>query len=81
MSTLLLMCVSLTSCSDFLNEEDKDLVIPESVTQYEAMLHKEAFLEVSWFYLSDLMTDDITENPSATTSAKVICLSVIFWLQ
>ena len=79
MSTLLLMCVSLTSCSDFLNEEDKDLVIPESVTQYEAMLHKEAFLEVSWFYLSDLMTDDITENPSATTSAKNTYKSLYTW--
>lgn len=76
---LLLLCASLTSCSDFLNEEDKDLVIPESVTQYEAMLHKETFLDVSWFYMSDLMTDDITENPSATTSAKNTYKSLYTW--
>ncbi|MBQ0021167.1 MAG: RagB/SusD family nutrient uptake outer membrane protein [Bacteroidales bacterium] len=70
---------SLTSCSNFLDEEDKDLVIPETVTQYEAMLHKEAFLEVSWFYMSDLMTDDITENPLATTSAKNTYKSLYTW--
>lgn len=68
-----------TSCGNFLNEEDKDLVIPESVTQYEAMLHKEAFLDVSWFYLSDFMTDDITENPQATTSAKNTYKSLYTW--
>lgn len=54
-------------------------MIPESVTQYEAMLHKEAFLDVSWFYLSDFMTDDITENPSATTSAKNTYKSLYTW--
>lgn len=67
------------SCSDFLDEEDKDLVIPESVSQYEAMLHKEAFLDVSWFYMSDFMTDDITENPGATTSAKNTYKSLYTW--
>lgn len=74
-----LLCCAFTSCSDFLNEEDKDLVIPESVSQYEAMLHKEAFLEVSWFYRSDLMTDDITENANATTSAKNTYKSLYTW--
>lgn len=73
------MILLFSSCGDFLNEEDKDLVIPESVTQYEAMLHKEAFLDVSWFYLSDFMTDDITENPSATTSAKNTYKSLYTW--
>lgn len=70
---------TLVSCSNFLDEVDKDLVIPESVSQYEALLHKEAFLEVSWFYLSDFMTDDITENPSATTSAKNTYKSLYTW--
>lgn len=79
LSVFLLIGTSLTSCSDFLDEEDKDLVIPESVTQYEAMLHKEAFLEVSWFYSSDFMTDDITENASATTSAKNTYKSLYTW--
>lgn len=79
LSLLLLIMATFASCGDFLNEEDKDLVIPESVTQYEAMLHKEAFLEVSWFYLSDFMTDDIVENPSATTSAKNTYKSLYTW--
>lgn len=79
LSVLLTMSMTLGSCGEFLDEEDKDLVIPESVTQYEAMLHKEAFLSVSWFYLSDFMTDDITENPMATTSAKNTYKSLYTW--
>ncbi|MBQ0022530.1 MAG: RagB/SusD family nutrient uptake outer membrane protein [Prevotellaceae bacterium] len=59
-----------SSCSDFLKEEDKDQVIPRTIEQYEAMLHQHGFLKVTWFYKSDLMTDDITENASATTTAK-----------
>lgn len=73
------LLLPLASCSGFLDEEDKDLVIPESVTQYEAMLHKEAFLDVAWFYQSDFMTDDITENPLATTSAKNTYKSLYTW--
>ncbi len=69
----------LTACSDFLKEEDKDLVIPHTVEQYEAMLHEHGFLQVSWFYKSDLMTDDIAENPVATTSAKNPYKSLYTW--
>ncbi|MBQ0049232.1 MAG: RagB/SusD family nutrient uptake outer membrane protein [Bacteroidales bacterium] len=71
--------LTLASCSNFLDEEDKDLVIPETVKQYEAMMHKEAFLDVSWFYRSDFMTDDITENPQAATSAKNEYKSLYTW--
>lgn len=77
--SFLLLAASLTSCGDFLDEEDKDLVIPETVAQYEAMMHKEVFLDVSWFYKSDFMTDDITENPLATTSAKNTYKSLYTW--
>lgn len=76
-ATVLLL--SLVSCGDFLNEEDKDLVIPETVSQFEAMMHKEAFLDVTWFFRSDFMTDDIVENPNATTSAKNDYKSLYTW--
>lgn len=68
--SLFTSALALTGCSDFLKEEDKDQVIPRTIEQYEAMLHQHGFLNVSWFYKSDLMTDDISENPNATTTAK-----------
>lgn len=69
----------LTSCSDFLQEEDKDKMIPETVEQYAAMLHKEAFLNVSWFYCSDMMTDCISENDEAPSANKADYWSLYTW--
>ena len=60
----------LCSCSDFLKEEDKDKVIPRTLEQFEAMLHQEGFADVSWFYSSDIMTDDVAENTNVVTTAK-----------
>lgn len=60
----------LTGCSDFLKEEDKDKVIPHTMDQFESMLHKEGFIDVSWFYRSDFMTDDVAENTNVVTTAK-----------
>lgn len=68
--SLFMATLALTSCSDFLKEEDKDEVIPRTIEQFEAMLHQHGMLSVTWFYKSDLMTDDIAENPDATTTAK-----------
>lgn len=62
--------MALCSCSDFLKSEDKDQVIPKTVEQYSAMLHQHGFLNVTWFYRSDFMTDDITENAETSTEAK-----------
>lgn len=69
----------LSSCSDFLQEEDKDKMIPETVEQFQAMLHKEAFLNVSWFYRSDIMTDCISENSEASTDNKSDYWSLYTW--
>lgn len=69
----------MTSCSDFLKEEDKDQIIPSTTEQYEAMMLKEAFLKVSWNYMSDLMTDDIDENANAATSLKNKYKSLYAW--
>ncbi len=60
----------LSSCSDFLKQEDKDKVIPRTMEQFEAMLHKEGFCDVSWFYRSEFMTDDVAENTNVITTAK-----------
>lgn len=37
-----------SACDDFLKEEDKDLVIPRTTDQYQAMMHQEGFLDVTW---------------------------------
>lgn len=66
----LLQLLLLTSCSDFLKQEDKDKVIPRTIEQFEAMLHQEGFTDVSWFYLSDFMTDDVSENTNVITTSK-----------
>ncbi len=77
---LMLAAVALcSSCSDFLKEEDKDQVIPRTVEQFEAMMHQEAFMKVTWNYASDLMTDDIEENARAATSAKNAYKSLYAW--
>ncbi len=74
-----MLVLLLTSCSDFLKEEDKDEVIPRTIEQFEAMLHQHGMLSVTWFYKSDLMTDDIAENPSATVTAKNPYKSLYAW--
>lgn len=61
---------SLCSCSDFLQEEDKDKVIPRTIEQFEAMLHQEGFVSATWFYRSEFMTDDVAENTTVITTAK-----------
>ncbi len=76
MLTAICMC---TACSDFLKEEDKDQVIPRTVEQFEAMMHQEAFMKVTWNFASDLMTDDIEENSRASTSAKNAYKSLYTW--
>lgn len=77
-SMLMAMCL-LTGCSDFLKSEDKDMVIPRTVSQYQAMLHQHGFINVTWFYKSDFMTDDIAENPTTTTDAKNAYKSLYTW--
>ena len=78
---ILTVCISLlfSACSDFLKEEDKDQVIPRTIDQYMAMMHQEAFLDVSWNYASDLMTDDIQDNERTATAAKNAYKSLYTW--
>ncbi len=46
------------------------MVIPRTLEQFEAMLHQEGFLDVTWFYRSDIMTADVQENATAVTTSK-----------
>lgn len=69
----------LSSCSDFLKQEDKDKVIPRTIEQFEAMLHEEGFAEVSWFYSSEFMTDDVEENTNIITDAKNYYKGMYTW--
>lgn len=80
-NSFLALCTLLvqTSCSDFLKEEDKDKVIPRTIEQFEAMLHQEGFCDVSWFYMSDFMTDDVSENTNVITSAKDKYKQIYAW--
>lgn len=75
----ILTSLLLSSCSDFLKEEDKDKVIPKTIEQFEAMLHQEGFADVSWFYLSDFMTDDVAENTNIITTAKNQYKGIYTW--
>lgn len=79
--TAFVMMLTITSCSDFLKEEDKDKLIPETIEQYESMMHEEAFQKITFFYSSDLMTDDITENSNAATKVKNAYKSLYTWAQ
>ncbi|MCQ2212837.1 MAG: RagB/SusD family nutrient uptake outer membrane protein [Bacteroidaceae bacterium] len=76
---LLLTVLLLSACSDFLKEEDKDKVIPRTMDQFESMLHQEGFCDVSWFYTSEFMTDDVSENASVITTSKNNYKSMYTW--
>ena len=76
---LLTSALLITSCSKFLEEKDKDKVIPRTTEQYEAFMHQEAFLKTTWFYPSDLMTDDVEENYNATTDEKNTYKNLYTW--
>lgn len=45
-------------------------MIPRTIEQFESMLHQEGFIDASWFYRSEFMTDDISENTNVITTAK-----------
>ena len=62
-SLFILLCFALvTSCSDFLKEEDKDKVIPRTVDHFLQIMHREAFITNKMNYRTEFMTDDIEES-------------------
>ena len=60
----------LFGCSNFLDEVDKDKLIPEKTDHYAALLLNEFSSSYAVFRDIDYMTDNVIEDPAALTSAK-----------
>lgn len=56
------LILSLISCSDFLEEKSKDLVIPKTVNEYKEFILGEAYYNgLDYTKYLDVMSDDIDE--------------------
>lgn len=56
------LILSLISCSDFLEEKSKDLVIPKTVSEYKEFILGEAYYNnTDLTHYLDVMTDDVDE--------------------
>lgn len=75
----LLLLAVFSSCSDFLKEEDQDLIIPRTVEQFGYVMHREAFLTTKHNIYTEFMTDNIMENSSATSQVKNLYKQLYTW--
>ena len=79
-SLFILLCFALvTSCSDFLKEEDKDKVIPRTVDHFLQIMHREAFITNKMNYRTEFMTDDIEERARTSSKDKNIYKNLYTW--
>ena len=79
-SLFILLCFALvTSCSDFLKEEDKDKVIPHTVDHFLQIMHREAFITNKMNYRTEFMTDDIEERARTSSKDKNIYKNLYTW--
>ena len=78
-TVLYLLTLLIAGCSNFLDEENQDLIIPRTVDHYKALLHREAFIQNIQNIYTDLMTDDIEENDAAITKDKNLYKSMYTW--
>lgn len=62
--------ISVFGCSNFLDEVDQDKIIPEKTDHYAALLLQEFNSQYPIFKSVDYMTDNIVEDPKATTIKK-----------
>lgn len=69
----------LSSCSDFLKEEDKDKVIPRTVDHFLQIMHREAFITNKMNYLTEFMTDDIEERARTSSKDKNVYKNLYTW--
>lgn len=76
---LLPFIAGIWGCSNFLKEEDQDLMIPRTVEHYRALLHREAFIKNVQNYYTDFMTDDMDENPRVASESKNAYKSLYTW--
>ncbi len=71
--------LTLNACSGFLDEVDKDKLIPEKTDHYAALLLWEFNAEFPIFSYIDYMTDNMTEVASATSEQKEAIKSCYTW--
>lgn len=76
---LLPLMAALLSCSDFLKEEDQDLIIPRTVEQFGYVMHREVFLAAKHNVYTEFMTDNVMENEQATSQQKNIYKQLYTW--
>ena len=69
----------LFSCSDFLKEEDQDLIIPRTVEQFGYVMHREVFIAAKHNVYTEFMTDNVMENSRATSQQKNIYKQLYTW--
>lgn len=65
-----LILVPFFGCSDFLDEVDQDLLVPEKTDHYAALLLNEFNYQYPVFRQIDYMTDNLVEDSKATSLNK-----------
>ena len=66
-------------CSDFLDEVDQDKLIPEKTDHYAALLLNEFSNQYPIFGSIDYMTDNVVEDPKATSTRKFDFKTTYTW--
>jgi len=76
---ILVLLITASACSDFLDEVDQDKLVPEKTDHYAALLLKEFNKEYPLFRTVDFMTDNITEVDYALYDTKSPEKTVYTW--
>lgn len=81
MKRFLIIAVAATfvGCSDFLDEVDQDKLIPEKTEHYSALMLQEFNSEYPIFTSIDHMTDNVTEDPTASSLRKMGSKTTYTW--
>lgn len=67
----ILLPLTLFGCSNFLDEESKDLLIPKTIENYEEVLYGEVINTTSDnFYFLEYLSDDISEHYNSATTKE-----------
>lgn len=74
-----MIILPLLSCDGFLDEVDKDKLVPEKTDHYAALLLNEFNYEYPIFRTVDYMTDNVVENSTSLSSAKASAKTTFTW--
>lgn len=75
----LISTLLVTACSDFLDEVDKDKLIPTTTEHYQAVLSYEFSGYQANFYGADFMSDNVEEYSYALESARKEWKNIYTW--